>query len=66
MIRKSLLGTTTAELDSCKVRDPPFTGPYVEVSQLAQASYDDTALIQSISANATAIAGKRDTTDSYS
>ena len=49
MVTRALLGTTTGEFDSVRVRSPPYTGPHVEVASLvAGAAYDDTQIQQDI------------------
>ena len=60
MKRSSLLGTTVGAFDSLRVRDPPYTGSFVEVATLAGANaYDDTQVVADIAANAAAIAAPR-------
>jgi len=59
MKRSPLIGTTTGDFDSLRVRSPANTGDFIEVSSLvAGAAYDDTQLAQDVSANTSAIAGK--------
>ena len=49
MNTRALLGTTTGEFDSVRVRVPPFVGPHVEVASLVSgAAYDDTQITQDI------------------
>ena len=61
MNKSSLLNTTVGSFDSLKVRNPAFTGAFVEVTSLGGAgsgNYDDTALTNLVNANTNAIAGK--------
>jgi hypothetical protein len=49
MNTRALLGTTTGEFDSLRVRSPPYTGSHIEVASLvAGAAYDDTQITQDI------------------
>ena len=58
MRRAPLTGITSATLDSCLVRNPPFTGNLVEVTSLGGGggSYDDSDVRILISINTAAVA----------
>ena len=65
MRSSSLTGITSGEFDSLRVRNPPFTGPFVDVTGGGGGggSYDDTALTQAVATNAAAIQLKADASD---
>ena len=61
MRRAPLTGITSATLDSCLVRNPPFTGGLVEVTSLSGGgggSYDDTDVRSLIALNSSGLSGK--------
>ena len=64
MRKAPLTGVTSAKLDSCLIRNPPYTGAFVEVTSLSGgggggSSYDDTAVRGLISLNTSAIGTKQ-------
>ena len=65
LMRKApLTGITSAALDSCLVRNPPFTGALVEVTSLSGGgggSYDDSEVRALIATNSSALSGKHPT-----
>ena len=57
MKRSTLLNSTTGVFDSLKVRNPPYSGAYVEVTALGGGggSYDDSEIRGLIAANTTLV-----------
>ena len=61
MNKSSLTNSTEGRFDSLKVRNPPYSGAFVDVTSLGGGgggSYDDTALTNLVNANTNAISSK--------